>query len=157
MNEMNEKNTDIAVRLFEIHDYHKGFLTLLNQLTPTAIACSFETFTKQMKVMLDVNPCTEIYVIEDSGCIVATAKLLLEFKLHNDFTYMGHIEDVVVHQNHRGKGYGKRIMEYVRDAAIKKYGCYKIVLDCSETNVPFYEKCGCKRKGHEMVVYKTPY
>jgi len=34
-------------------------------------------------------------------------------------------------------------------------GCYKIILDCSEKNVPFYEKCGFKKKEVQMAFY-TP-
>ena len=30
-------------------------------------------------------------------------------------------------------------------------GCYKVILDCSEANVPFYEKCGLERKEVQMV------
>lgn len=146
-----------TIRSLVLDDYHRGFLKLLNQLTPTTIDCSFEKFAEEMHNMVDVNPMTSIYVIEEYGVIVATAKLFLEYKLHNGFTYMGHIEDVVVHSDYRGKGYGKQIMEYTRDEAINKYKCYKVVLDCSESNVPFYEKCGFKRKGNEMVVYQNPY
>lgn len=30
-------------------------------------------------------------------------------------------------------------------------GCYKIILDCAEKNVAFYEKCGLVRKEVQMV------
>jgi hypothetical protein len=33
----------------------------------------------------------------------------------------------------------------------KAAGCYKTILDCSEDNVPFYEKCGLKKKEVQMV------
>lgn len=32
-------------------------------------------------------------------------------------------------------------------------GCYKIILDCSQKNIPFYEKCGFSHKEYEMVLY----
>lgn len=32
-------------------------------------------------------------------------------------------------------------------------GCYKVILDCSDDNVPFYQKCGLERKGAQMAVY----
>lgn len=32
-------------------------------------------------------------------------------------------------------------------------GCYKIILDCGEHNVQFYEKCGYKKKEVQMVQY----
>lgn len=31
--------------------------------------------------------------------------------------------------------------------------CYKIILDCGEHNVPFYEKCGLVKKEVQMVRY----
>lgn len=30
-------------------------------------------------------------------------------------------------------------------------GCYKVILDCSDDNATFYEKCGFKRKEVQMV------
>jgi hypothetical protein len=30
-------------------------------------------------------------------------------------------------------------------------GCYKVILDCSEANQAFYEKCGLTRKEVQMV------
>lgn len=33
------------------------------------------------------------------------------------------------------------------------HGCYKVTLNCSEANAPFYEKCGFSRKDLQMTVY----
>jgi hypothetical protein len=41
------------------------------------------------------------------------------------------------------------IEELVRVA--KQQGCYKVILDCAESNVAFYEKCGLSRKEVQMV------
>ena len=38
------------------------------------------------------------------------------------------------------------LMEFARAA-----GCYKVILDCGESNVAFYEKCGLTRKEVQMV------
>lgn len=35
----------------------------------------------------------------------------------------------------------------------KEIGCYKVILDCSEGNVGFYERCGLVRKEVQMVKY----
>lgn len=32
-------------------------------------------------------------------------------------------------------------------------GCYKIILDCAEKNVDFYQKCGFQKKEVQMVAY----
>ena len=38
-------------------------------------------------------------------------------------------------------------------AHAKQAGCYKVILDCGEANVAFYEKCGLERKEVQMVGY----
>jgi glucosamine-phosphate N-acetyltransferase len=43
-----------------------------------------------------------------------------------------------------------RLIRDLCDAATKA-GCYKVILDCAESNVPFYEKCGLARKEVQMV------
>lgn len=50
---------------------------------------------------------------------------------------------------------GKRsiVDELVRRA--EQEGCYKVILDCDESNVAFYAKCGLKTKGVQMAKYKT--
>jgi glucosamine-phosphate N-acetyltransferase len=35
--------------------------------------------------------------------------------------------------------------------AARAAGCYKVILDCAEHNVAFYERAGLARKGVEMV------
>ena len=37
-------------------------------------------------------------------------------------------------------------MDQAREA-----GCYKVILDCSDSNVKFYEKCGFQKKEVQMV------
>lgn len=45
-----------------------------------------------------------------------------------------------------------RIIEQLKYIGLKK-DCYKIILDCSQKNVPFYEKCGFAVKELQMVMY----
>ena len=34
---------------------------------------------------------------------------------------------------------------------VQEMGCYKVILDCNEDNVTFYEKCGLIKKEIQMV------
>lgn len=43
-----------------------------------------------------------------------------------------------------------RVIEALLIAA-KDSGCYKVILDCAESNSAFYEKCGLTRKEVQMV------
>ena len=43
-----------------------------------------------------------------------------------------------------------RVIEALMDFS-SAAGCYKVILDCGESNVAFYEKCGLTRKEVQMV------
>ena len=45
-----------------------------------------------------------------------------------------------------------RLIEALVEAS-RSMGCYKVILDCAEANVAFYEKCGLTRKEVQMVKY----
>ena len=47
---------------------------------------------------------------------------------------------------------GKRIIEALTELAWIN-SCYKVILDCADKNVGFYEKCGYIRKGAQMAKY----
>ncbi|KAF9999089.1 Glucosamine-phosphate N-acetyltransferase-like protein [Modicella reniformis] len=86
------------------------------------------------------------------GKIVAAGTIVVERKFIRGLGLVGHIEDIAVSGDQQGKKLGLRIIETLK-AIGKTHGCYKVILDCSEKNVPFYEKCGFERKGVEMGWY----
>ncbi|GAB2215003.1 hypothetical protein Droror1_Dr00019375 [Drosera rotundifolia] len=89
---------------------------------------------------------------EDSERIVATGSVFIEKKFIRSCANVGHIEDVVVDASVRGLHLGKKIIDFLMKHAESK-GCYKVILDCKEENIPFYEKCGFKPKEVQMVKY----
>ncbi|EFJ49388.1 hypothetical protein VOLCADRAFT_47170, partial [Volvox carteri f. nagariensis] len=84
------------------------------------------------------------------GRVIATAAMIVEIKFIHNCGKVGHIEDVVVDPAYRGKKLGLKLISALVDTA-REAGCYKTILDCSEDNAPFYEKCGLTRKGVQMV------
>ena len=62
---------------------------------------------------------------------------------------VGHIEEVSVSAEHQGKGLGRGIIAAL-DSVARNLGCSKVILNCSEENVAFYNKCGYKTTGIEM-------
>lgn len=83
---------------------------------------------------------------------MAAGTLLIEPKFIHECGFTGHIEDIVVHGDARGLGLGKRIVLDLAELA-KSAGCYKVTLECSDDNLPFYGKCGFTRKGNQMCIY----
>ncbi len=80
---------------------------------------------------------------------VGTTSLLVEQKFIHQGGKVGHIEDVATREGYEGQGIGKRLVEHaVREAW--NQGCYKVILDCSEENRPFYEHCGFRTHEIEM-------
>ena len=88
-----------------------------------------------------INEWTHIYVIKKDGKIIGVGTLLIERKLIRNLSLAAHIEDVAIHKDYRGFGYGKRLIEHIK-AKAKAYGCYKVVLFCADYNKKFYQKCG---------------
>ncbi|XP_073158912.1 glucosamine 6-phosphate N-acetyltransferase [Henckelia pumila] len=141
------------VRKLEITDKNKGFIELLQQLT-VCDSISDEAFKERFHELAKYGDEHFICVIEDysSGKIVATGSVFIEKKFIRNCGKVGHIEDVVVDSVVRGKQLGKRIIDFLSDHA-RAMGCYKVILDCSVENIPFYEKCGFKKKEIQMVKY----
>ena len=67
---------------------------------------------------------------------------------HNFSTFRGapglYLEDLFVYPQHRGRGYGKRLLEHVAGIAVSR-GCPRFewcVLDWNESAISFYRKAG---------------
>lgn len=145
------------IRNIELDDYNKGLIELLSQIDKKEI--SKETF-QRFVVASHLNNYQYVFVIEywnddihrenDDVVIIGCGTLSIEPNLIH--TFVGHIEDIVIHKDYRGLKYGKWIIEKLIEKAHEK-GCYKVTLDCDEKCIGFYEKCGFARKGVEMAIY----
>ena len=80
-------------------------------------------------------------VFEDEGRVLGTALLLVQMNISQGGRPYSHIENVVVDKECRGKGAGKKMMDYLVEKA-RELDCYKILLNCGKDNIAFYEKCG---------------
>ncbi|KAJ2778810.1 Glucosamine-phosphate N-acetyltransferase-like protein [Coemansia javaensis] len=141
-----------VLRPLELTDYRKGYteclanLTVVGEVTEQMFADSFEEMRRAGGYF--------VVVVEDLGAqrVVATGTLVVEQKFLRGCGRVGHIEDIVVAKGQEGKGLGKTIIASLL-AVAESVGCYKSILDCDESNVRFYEKCGLVRKGVQMALY----
>jgi len=141
------------VEKLEKDDYHRGFLKLLDQLTKTdPDNITFEIFCERFDEMLKNSK--EIYVVRDKEKknVVGTVSIFFEKKFSRKcLGEVAHIEDVVVDKNYRNSGLGKLLLDHCKKVCSGR--AYKIILNCSETNKKFYEKCGFDLKSLEMAIY----
>jgi len=123
------------------------FFPILNQLSPTTdweatdFASLWEIYQGNANVV--------VLVVEKYEKIMGTGTILIEQKFLRGGGKVGHIEDVVVDNRSREKGVGKAIIDSLVEIA-KERDCYKVILSCSNENVPFYIKCGFRLTENEM-------
>lgn len=141
---------DITIRELEIHDLEKGFLDTLKELSDTDI--TVEDSEILFLFFMD-NEDYHIYVAELDDSVIGCATLFVERKFIHNGGKSGHIEDVIVREEHRGKDIGSKLVLELMEKA-KDIGCYKVVLDCGCDVAPFYDKLGMVG---ERVMYKIKF
>jgi glucosamine-phosphate N-acetyltransferase len=138
------------IREIEENDFEKGYMNLINYFTRYPEPIPFNIF-KETLIKIQQSR-SKIFVIEENGRIVATLTCMIEQKLHNNCKRVGHIEDLVVEEQSRKKGYASILLQKAIDYG-KDENCYKIVLQTNQPNIGFYEKNGFNQKGIEMTKY----
>lgn len=143
---------EFIIRQINNNDYDKKYLELLQKLTfiePEKI--SREDFT----IFIDnLNNNHIILVIENSliNIIIGSITILIEPKFIHNLGKVCHIEDVIIDDDFRGLGLGKLLINEAIEIS-KKSLCYKTILNCSNDNIIFYEKCGLIKNSVQMTLY----
>lgn len=140
------------IRNLNKNDYHNNYLNLLKQLTVLDV----QSISKQKfdQFIDSLNNNHIVLIIEDikKNIIIGTITIIIEQKLIRNFGKVAHIEDVVIDSNYRGQCLGKQLINEAIKIS-KNNNCYKIILDCDEHNIPFYQKSGFTHKGAFMSLY----
>lgn len=84
-----------------------------------------------------------------SGAVVGCGKLVLDYKMHYGGACVGHVEDLIVLASRRGQGIGRMLLAELVHAA-RDARCYKIILQCADHNVAFYQKSDFAVRGNNM-------
>lgn len=139
---------NIDIREANSDDMLRGFQQTLSVLSPVnmdpeqIIEYLWERNSRSIKTCVAVLP---------NGVVVGTISYFIELKFIHNGGKVCHVEDVAVREEYQRKGVGRKMDGYVQKIAAE-HGCYKIILDCGEHNIGFYEKCGYRR--HETMMRK---
>ena len=138
----------MLIRELKIEDMQR-FIEIVKQLSPEASLGVLSDRSAWYDLCRLQNK--RVFVAEIDGKVVGTASVLMEDKVNrgtnpktNRLYCVAHVEEVVVDEVYRGQDVGLKLMEHCISYA-KLAEAYKVILDCSEENVPFYEKCGMRR------------
>ncbi|KAF8066700.1 acyl-CoA N-acyltransferase [Lyophyllum atratum] len=146
---------DVHIRPLASTDYRRGHLKVLSVLTTApdpgeaAWLVLFDNLRAAGRTYY-----TLVIVDKRSDRIVGVGTVFLERKFQRGISCVGHIEDIAVDENQQGKKLGLRIIQALTYIS-ENSGAYKTILNCSEKNIPFYQKCGYEKKECEMARY-TP-
>ena len=129
--------SEINFRLVKEEDINDVFI-LLNQLKKIDL----ENIDRK-KAWNDFNSNTSSNSIVGiyNNRIVAYGSVVIENKIRGEVA--GHIEDIVVDSEVRGKMVGVSLIKELIEISRKK-GCYRITLFCNEKLINFYSRNGFK-------------
>ena len=138
--------SEINFRLVKEEDINDVFI-LLNQLKKIDL----ENIDRK-KAWDDFNSNTSSNSIVGiyNNKIVAYGSVVIENKIRGEVA--GHIEDIVVDSEVRGKMVGVSLIKELIEISRKK-GCYRITLFCNEKLVNFYSRNGFKVNNVVMKKY----
>ncbi|KAF9043123.1 glucosamine 6-phosphate N-acetyltransferase [Panaeolus papilionaceus] len=145
--------SDLHLRPLARCDLKRNHLGVLAVLTSTPNLTE-EQYQRAFDVLRSCNNTyyTIVIVAKETDSIVGVGTVFMEQKFTRNLGRVGHIEDIAVDKNVQGKKLGLRVIQALTGIS-EKTGCYKTILNCSDHNIPFYEKCGFEKKENEMARY----
>lgn len=146
---------EVTIRRLKSYDWRRGFAATLNSLSPVHIQGGEEDFQFRFEKLSDLEFHFFFVALDPHARVVGCLTVFIEQKFIHSCGRVAHIEDVAVHADAQHHGIATKLMEHAKEVA-KSFGCYKIILDCSEENVGFYEKLGYHRKEVQMRLTLDP-
>jgi glucosamine-phosphate N-acetyltransferase len=149
------EKVEYFLKSLDKEDFERGFIECLSELT-VWVECSKEKLLSHF-AFINASPDYKVIVAYDptENRVIGSGTLFIEHKFIRGCATKGHIEDVVVIRERRGKGIGQEIVKTLLQMS-GNLGCYKTSLVCDESKVGFYERCGLLAKEREMVKYHIP-
>jgi glucosamine-phosphate N-acetyltransferase len=144
----------ISSKLFLLEKVKKAYLELLSMLTNAPEITNLVFINKTYEIAkMGVVYIGYYYDIETQELfIVGSGTVVFEPKFIHGGKYVGHIEDIVVHEKFRGVGIAKTIADHLINLA-KEKKCYKVILDCKPEIENLYSKLGFEKRGSQMAMY----
>ncbi|KAF5310297.1 hypothetical protein D9619_010550 [Psilocybe cf. subviscida] len=145
--------SDLHMRPLAKTDLARGHLSVLSVLTSTPNLTE-EQYQQAFETLRGCNNTyfTLVIVSKATDSIVGVGTVFLEQKFTRSLGTVGHIEDIAVDERMQGRKLGLRVIQALTGIS-ERVGCYKTILNCSDKNVPFYQKCGFEKKENEMALY----
>lgn len=129
--------------------FYNEFINLVKTFRDTNI-----NYNEFIKYIDDLSNFHDIFLLidEESENIIGCVTILLEQKLIHNLNFVCHIEDLIINNNYKNKGFGSIILDYIKEY-VREKKCYKIILNCNNDIKKFYIKNNFISKNIEMSYY----
>jgi glucosamine-phosphate N-acetyltransferase len=143
-----KERVNFVIREIQLANLKKGFFDTLSSLSHVGNIAHQNDRAEKILSEIKSYPFYTIFVaVKEDNQLIGSITILIEQKFIHNGGKVGHIEDVVTKKEYEGMGIGKALVLKALDFA-KENTCYKVILDCSKSNVEFYKKIGFKE--HEV-------
>lgn len=139
----------MTIRPFLSGDLEIGLLETLESLAPVGLEKGRAGLVAKFRRAMGILTYVATEVVNEQERVVGTASLTIEQKFIHNGGIVGRIEDVAVHKDFMRRGIGKALVQECISRA-KSVWCYKVLLSCSDQNIPFYEHLGFTNHENEM-------
>lgn len=137
---------NIVIREIEGGDYN-GYMNIMYEFANYKYTISYDEFISYIETMNNFNKILVVYSRKQERIIGAGTIFKLS-KLHNN--PVGQIEDFIITENYRHLGIGHLLSDKLVNIGKFVFKCYKIVLNCQEKNIGFYEDCNFCKESVQM-------
>ena len=134
----------------------EGLLALYVQLSPGNAGTTAASVGRPFEELL-AAPHVMVAVAEVSGAVVGTATLVMVPNLTHGGKPWAQLENMVVHESHRGTGVGRAILRSCLETAWAA-GCYKVQLQSDNARAgahSFYEREGFAASSRGYRLYRS--
>ena len=138
---MNKKNFRIQIKELEKDDLIDSFFDTLSNLTEIGKDVYNKEFSRKVFEEIRKSSNIKIFVAIKDTDIVGSITAIIEQKFIHNGGKVCHIEDVVTRNGFENLGIGSTLVKKIIELAIQEK-CYKVILNCSEYKLKFYENLG---------------
>ena len=149
MIEIKKKDFQLIIKELEKDHLIDSFFDTLSNLTEIGEDVYNKEFSQKILEKIKNAGNIRIFVAMKDSDIVGSITAIIEQKFIHNGGKICHIEDVVTRKGFEKLGIGSQLVEKVLELA-KNEKCYKVILNCSEYNLKFYENLGFYKHDNGM-------
>lgn len=132
---------DFIIRNIEISDYEQYMKHISSMVDK-------DFFTDFITLLSNDH---QIKVLVVNGIIIGSGTILIEYKLTYGGCKLAHVENILIDENYRGKGFATILIDHLLTIA-NEHICYRVDLICSDDLITFYSKQGFTNKQNALSI-----